>query len=125
MAKCWTDKMKLSDTKERLEQRPLRPFAIETTGGSWIEVEKDPEFYPSEARIQMELSGPNGGAIPVAINPIEIVLSQTGTGNGSPFPVRDERTVAPLQELPEPEDQVPAWAQAQNLVQSSASRRLR
>ena len=116
--------MKLSDIKERLEQRPrFVPLPLKLP--EWIEVEKDPEFYPSEARIQMELSGPNGGAIPVAINPIEIVLSRTGTGNESPFPVRDERPVAPLQELPEPEDQVPASAQAQNLVQSSASRRLR
>jgi hypothetical protein len=42
--------MKLSDIKERLEQRPFRPFALETTGGSWIEVEKESSVLLSERR---------------------------------------------------------------------------
>jgi len=42
--------MKLVDIKERLEQRPFRPFALETTGGSWIEVEKESSVLLSERR---------------------------------------------------------------------------
>ena len=42
--------MKLVDIKERLEQRPFRPFALEITGGSWIEVEKESSVLLSERR---------------------------------------------------------------------------
>jgi hypothetical protein len=42
--------MKLSDIKERLDQRPFRPFSLETTGGSWVEVEKDSDIFISPRR---------------------------------------------------------------------------
>jgi len=37
--------MKLSDISERAEQEPFRPFALETTGGSWIEVETPSDIF--------------------------------------------------------------------------------
>jgi hypothetical protein len=37
--------MKLSDIEERAEQKPFRPFALETTGGSWIDVEKQSDIF--------------------------------------------------------------------------------
>jgi hypothetical protein len=37
--------MKLSDIQERAEQKPFRPFAIETTGGSVIEVEEQSDIF--------------------------------------------------------------------------------
>jgi hypothetical protein len=37
--------MKLSDISERAAQEPFRPFALETTGGSWIEVEKQSDIF--------------------------------------------------------------------------------
>jgi hypothetical protein len=44
--------MKLSDIEERAEQKPFRPFALETTGGSWIDVEKQSDiFLPPGVRI--------------------------------------------------------------------------
>jgi hypothetical protein len=36
--------MKLSDISERAEQRPFRPFTIETAGGGLIEVEKESDI---------------------------------------------------------------------------------
>jgi hypothetical protein len=53
--------MKLADIKERLEQRPFRPFALETTGGSWIEVEKESSVLLSERRPDLVVVfDPNG-----------------------------------------------------------------
>jgi hypothetical protein len=42
--------MKLSEIQERAEQKPFRAFALETTGGSWINVEKESEIMISEKR---------------------------------------------------------------------------
>jgi hypothetical protein len=36
--------MKLADIAERAEQRPFRPFAIETVGGGLIEIEKESDI---------------------------------------------------------------------------------
>jgi hypothetical protein len=36
--------MKLADISERAHQRPFRSFAIETTGGSLIEIEKESDI---------------------------------------------------------------------------------
>jgi hypothetical protein len=37
--------MKLEDIAERAEQQPFRAFAIETVGGSWIDVEKQSDIF--------------------------------------------------------------------------------
>ena len=42
--------MKHADIEERAEQKPFRPFAIETTGGSWIEVVKASDIFLPERR---------------------------------------------------------------------------
>jgi hypothetical protein len=43
-------KMKLVDIQARAEQKPFRPFAVETTGGSWIDVEKQSDILLPERR---------------------------------------------------------------------------
>jgi hypothetical protein len=53
--------MKLADIKERLDQRPFRPFAIETVGGSWIDVDKESSVLISERRPDLVVVfDPNG-----------------------------------------------------------------
>ena len=53
--------MKLSDIKERLDQRPFRPFAIETIGGYWIDVDKESSVLISERRPDLVVVfDPNG-----------------------------------------------------------------
>jgi hypothetical protein len=42
--------MNLADIQERAEQKPFRPFAVETTGGSWIDVEKESDILLPERR---------------------------------------------------------------------------
>jgi hypothetical protein len=42
--------MKLSDIQDRLAQRPFRPFALETIGGSWVHVERDSDLFLSPRR---------------------------------------------------------------------------
>lgn len=64
------------------------------------------EDYPSETRLQMELSGVGGGPISVAIAPIEIQLSRGGEDTPTAFPTRDERTERPAPVLPEPEPDI-------------------
>lgn len=53
--------MKLSDIQDRLAQRPFRSFALETTGGSWIEVEKESSVLLSGRRPDLVVVfDPNG-----------------------------------------------------------------
>lgn len=42
--------MKLADIVERAEQEPFRPFALETSGGWWIDVEKQSDIFLPERR---------------------------------------------------------------------------
>lgn len=37
--------MKKSDISERAFQQPFRPFALETTGGSWIDVTEASDIF--------------------------------------------------------------------------------
>lgn len=53
--------MKLDDIAQRAEQQPFRPFAIETTGGSWIDVEKPANIFLPEVRPDLVIVfDPNG-----------------------------------------------------------------
>jgi hypothetical protein len=72
--------------------------------------------YPNE-RLQLELSGVDGGPIRMAISPIEIQLCHSGAGSESntTFAVRDERTAVPALELPEP-DQAPGITEPVTVV---------
>jgi hypothetical protein len=42
--------MKLADIKERADQVPFRPFALETIGGSWIQVEEPSDIMLNPRR---------------------------------------------------------------------------
>ena len=42
--------MKLSDIQERVTQRPFRAFALETTGGTWIDIQKESDVFLPERR---------------------------------------------------------------------------
>jgi len=42
--------MKLSDIQERVTQRPFGAFALETTGGTWIDVQKESDVFLPERR---------------------------------------------------------------------------
>jgi hypothetical protein len=40
--------VKLADIFERASQEPFRPFALQTVGGSWIDIEKQSDnFLPA------------------------------------------------------------------------------
>ena len=37
--------MKLADIEARAHQRPFRPFALETVGGPWVEVQSEADIF--------------------------------------------------------------------------------
>jgi hypothetical protein len=39
--------MKLADIQTRAHQRPFRPFALETVGGPWVEVQSQDDIFLS------------------------------------------------------------------------------
>ena len=47
---------------ERINQKPFRPFAIETIGGSWIEVDRgmDVLIYERKKPVRLVVFDPNG-----------------------------------------------------------------
>jgi hypothetical protein len=45
--------MKMYDIRERAEHTPFRPFALETTSGSRIEVERAADIFLPERRPEM------------------------------------------------------------------------
>lgn len=47
---------------ERISQKPFRPFAIETTGGSWIEIDREEDVlvYERKKPIRIIVFDPSG-----------------------------------------------------------------
>jgi len=55
--------MKLSDIQERAGQKPFRGFALETAGGSWIDVEKPSDIFLPERRPDIVIVFDSGGRL--------------------------------------------------------------
>jgi hypothetical protein len=53
--------MKLSDIQERVNQRPFRPFAVETVGGTWILVDSESNIMMSDRRPGLMVIFDSGG----------------------------------------------------------------
>jgi hypothetical protein len=69
--------MKLADISERAEQRPFRPFAVETTGGSWIEVAKESDiFLPARRPDVVVIFDVSGRMFVLALDQISAVESK-------------------------------------------------
>ena len=47
---------------ERIRQKPFRPFALETTGGSWIDVDREADIliYERKTPVRVIIFDPNG-----------------------------------------------------------------
>jgi hypothetical protein len=55
--------MKLTDIQERAQQKLFRPFAVETPGGSWIDVEKPSDILLPERRPDIVIIFDPGGRL--------------------------------------------------------------
>ena len=42
--------MTTSNILERVKQKPFRPFALETVGGSWIDVDREQDVFVYERK---------------------------------------------------------------------------
>jgi hypothetical protein len=54
--------MTASNLLERINQKPFRPFAIETVGGTWIDVDREADvlIYDRKKPIRMVIFDPSG-----------------------------------------------------------------
>ena len=54
--------MTASDILERISQKPFRPFALETIGGTWIDVDREADLliYERKKPIRLVIFDPNG-----------------------------------------------------------------
>jgi hypothetical protein len=69
--------MKKTDITERATQQPFRPFAIETIGGSWIEVQDQSKIFLPPARPDLVIIfDPNGRLFILGIDQISAVESK-------------------------------------------------
>jgi hypothetical protein len=55
-------KMTADSILERVEQKPFRPFALETIGGTWVEVDRKADLllYDRNKPIRLVVFDPNG-----------------------------------------------------------------
>lgn len=63
--------MKLADIQERATQNPFRPFALETNGGTWIDVEHQSCIYLPPVRPDIIIIFDQGGRMFI-LNPEQI-----------------------------------------------------
>lgn len=55
--------MSIEAILERLEQKPFRPFAVETVGGTWIEIDRESDalvYNRARFKARIVLFNPNG-----------------------------------------------------------------
>ena len=54
--------MTASNLLERINQKPFRPFAIETVGGTWIDVDREADLliYDRKKPIRIVIFDPSG-----------------------------------------------------------------
>ena len=54
--------MTASNILERISQKPFRPFALETIGGTWIDVDREADLliYERKKPIRLVIFDPNG-----------------------------------------------------------------
>ena len=54
--------MTASNLLERINQKPFRPFAIETVGGTWIDVDREADvlIYDRKKPIRIVIIDPSG-----------------------------------------------------------------
>jgi hypothetical protein len=54
--------MTASNLLERINQKPFRPFAIETVGGTWIDVDREADvlIYDRKKPIRIVIFDPSG-----------------------------------------------------------------
>jgi hypothetical protein len=47
---------------ERISQKPFRPFALETVGGTWIDVDREADIliYERKKPVRLVIFDPNG-----------------------------------------------------------------
>lgn len=57
---CNESKMTVASILERIDQKPFRPFAVETVGGSWVDVEDEADIYISRRKHRIVIFDPNG-----------------------------------------------------------------
>ena len=55
--------MKVQEIQDRATQVPFRAFAIETTGGSWIDIEKPEQIFLPVPRPDIAIVFEKGGKI--------------------------------------------------------------
>jgi hypothetical protein len=54
--------MTASNLLERINQKPFRPFALETIGGTWIDVDREADvlIYERNKPVRVVIFDPNG-----------------------------------------------------------------